>query len=459
MKKYTVKPRLKQKGELVLSNASPQIRPWVYLGRLAEAAPVTRVLYNIERPHVISIVGKRGSGKSYTMGSFLEGLCTKSLSSSISSIDRAAAVILFDTLGIFQWTNIHLARAANTDALNEQKRVWRGWDINDEELDVEVWYPKGLESRRPTEAARNFSVRTTDLDAADWGYLLGLDIYQDRMGQLLNDVYLKVTEEGWQSERNVHAPQSDYSVLDLLTCLNEDIEIEQTYQRETIRAIGQQLKTFVRNPLFEKKGTPLNELLAPGKMSVFVMNQMSAPLRLIVMSAIIRRLLASRIRATEFEKSLALGAYADADQRAELERLAEQAIPPTWVALDEAQNVLPSERKNPAGEILVRFVREGRNYGLSFAIATQQPTAIDARIMAQVDTLIVHRLSVHGDIEHIKKNLKANLPEEIRYAGAQLSLEEALRSLDVGQALVSSSDSERSFFVDIRPRITAHGGF
>ena len=36
--------------------------------------------------------------------------------------------------------------------------------------------------------------------------------------------------------------------------------------------------------------------------------------------------------------------------------------------------------------MLIRYVREGRNYGLSFMVATQQPTALDSRLLAQVDT-------------------------------------------------------------------------
>ncbi|MBK6433676.1 hypothetical protein [Candidatus Amarolinea dominans] len=40
---------------------------------------------------------------------------------------------------------------------------------------------------------RDFAVRTSDFSADDWGYLFNLDIYQDRMGQLLNDAFIKVT--------------------------------------------------------------------------------------------------------------------------------------------------------------------------------------------------------------------------------------------------------------------------
>ncbi|MDO9579415.1 MAG: zonular occludens toxin domain-containing protein [Bacteroidales bacterium] len=126
---------------------------------------------------------------------------------------------------------------------------------------------------------------------------------------------------------------------------------------------------------------------------------------------------------------------------------------------DEAQNFLPSERKTTATDVLIKLVREGRNFGLSFMLTTQQPSAIDQRILAQVDTLIVHKLTVQGDIEYIKRNLKSALPEEVKYGNSTLSFDDLLRSLDIGQAIVSNTEADRTFIMDVRPRVSVHGGF
>ena len=107
-----------------------------------------------------------------------------------------------------------------------------------------------------------------------------------------------------------------------------------------------------------------------------------------------------------------------------MEEVLATAAPPTWVAIDEAQNILPSERRTSATDVIVKYVREGRNYGLSFVVATQQPTAIDPRILAQVDTLLVHKLTVQGDIDYIRKNIKSNLPEEVKYGNSTLGFDE-----------------------------------
>jgi DNA helicase HerA-like ATPase len=166
-----------------------------------------------------------------------------------------------------------------------------------------------------------------------------------------------------------------------------------------------------------------------------------------------------RMIASEMEKHLLIRQDLTEEEQQRIKIILATAVPPTWIALDEAQNILPSEKKTTAGEMLIRYVREGRNYGLSFMVATQQPTAIDDRLLAQVDTIVAHKLTVQNDIEYVRKNLKSNLPQEVIYSSRILDFSELMRSLDVGQALISNTETERAIMVDIRPRISVHGGF
>jgi hypothetical protein len=172
-----------------------------------------------------------------------------------------------------------------------------------------------------------------------------------------------------------------------------------------------------------------------------------------------RRLIASRVKASEVEKHLKIIENLSDKERQSLEISLKESIPPAWVCIDEAQNILPSERRTSATDIMVKYVREGRNYDLSFMVATQQPTAIDPRILAQVDSLIVHKLTVQGDIDYIRRNIKSNLPDEVKYANSVLDFNQLIRSLDVGQVLVSNTETERAFIMDVRPRVSVHGGF
>jgi DNA helicase HerA-like ATPase len=159
------------------------------------------------------------------------------------------------------------------------------------------------------------------------------------------------------------------------------------------------------------------------------------------------------------KKRLKVDASLTKDEQEAIATRLESSVPPSWVMVDEAQNVIPSGRGVTCLQALIRLVKEGRNFGLSFAFTTQQPSAIENQIMSQVDTLIVHKLAVQGDIDEVRRNLKSSEPTEIRYGSVDLSLASLLRSLDMGQAVVSSTEMERYFILDIRPRVSAHGGF
>jgi DNA helicase HerA-like ATPase len=459
MKKFTTKPRVFRSSPGYAGTPNQESKSWAYLGRLGEAGPLTDVRFDADMAHVIALFGKRGSGKSYTLGSLLEGLCTRHHESTIAQNSRRHSVLLFDTLGIFQWMTILLKEGSQKEVLREQYSVRRGWNIKPEPLDVAIWIPKGTRTPSTPAGHLEFTINCSDFAAEDWGYLFGLNIYQDRMGQLLNDAYIKVTLEGWSDAHKRHKPKPQYSLEELIACVKSDLELNTSYQSETQRAVLQQLMTYYRNPLFADQGTPLQEFLKPGRMSVVVMNKMSDELRLIVVSALMRRLIASRVQASEAEKHLKILDTLTPGEQNALEASLANSAPPTYVCIDEAQNILPSEKKTSATDVIVKYVREGRNYGLSFVVATQQPTAIDPRILAQVDTLIVHKLTVQSDIDYIRKNIKSNLPEEVKYANSTLNFDQIIRSLDVGQALVSNTETERAFIMDVRPRISVHGGF
>lgn len=459
MKKFTVKPRFTTRNLVYVGVSEGRESDWIYVGRLAEVGGLTDIRFDVKAPHVVSIFGKRGSGKSYTMGSMLEGLCTVEKTTCVSQIERSKAILLLDTLGIFQWTDISLDDAAQSDVLKAQRAVWRNWNLQAEPLDVQIWIPKGTRNEATPTSHKEFAIRTCDFTADDWGYLLDLNIYQDRMGQLLNDAYIKVTLEGWNSNKGKQPPKSAYTIENLIECIKQDDELNSSYQSETRRAVIQQLTTYYRNPLFDNEGTPLSDMLSVGRMNVLVMSRMSGPLRLVILSALVRRLMDERMIASEMEKHLLIRSDLSEVERYQIKEKLKMSVPPTWIALDEAQNILPSERKTTAGEMLIRYVREGRNYGLSFMVATQQPTAIDDRILAQVDTIVAHKLTVQSDIDYVRKNMKSNLPQEVIHSGRSLDFSEMMRSLDVGQALISNTETERAFLVDIRPRISVHGGF
>ena len=458
--RYRVEPPLARRQRVI------DLRPedvgegdWVSLGRLAEMGPSKEVRMDLSREHVLSIVGKRGSGKSFTLGSFLEGLCTTQPQTTISSISKDRAALLFDTLNIFQWMTAPVDGGNASSHVAEQARSLRRWGLEPVELDVDLWVPAGFESR-VTARAQPFRIRTRDMELADWTSLLGVDAVRDTMGQLMALVMDKVTRRGWTNEDgHDQLATVSYQISDLLSCLRGDPEVAYDYAPETVRAVRQRLTAYEASPLFGQEGTELTDLLRPGRLSVLLLSGVPDDVRLISIFLTIRKLLFARARASEAAKTLQLGFASDAEERARVEEILTGAPPKTWIVIDEAQNIFPSERQTAASSILLRFVREGRNFGLSLAFTTQQPSAIDTRIMAQVDAQIVHTLTVNKDISSVLGNLKAREPLRVQLRGSDLSMADAIRHLNTGQAFVSSVDADRSFFMDIRPRTSVHGGF
>jgi hypothetical protein len=162
------------------------------------------------------------------------------------------------------------------------------------------------------------------------------------------------------------------------------------------------------------------------------------------------------------EKRLALDPTLSDDDRQTLQATVATGIPRTLVALDEAQTFLAPGVSGPTREVFVRLVKEGRNVGLSAILATQQPSAMDQRVLSQVETFIAHQLVTEADIRAVRDNLKSALPEGIEFGKQQLDSAALLRTLGSGQCLVSSADMNtnvrRSLVMSVRPRATVHGG-
>ena len=79
--------------------------------------------------------------------------------------------------------------------------------------------------------------------------------------------------------------------------------------------------------------------------------------------------------------------------------------------------------------------------------------------MSQTETFFIHRLVSQADIEAVLSNLKSPPPEELKDESKTLKFQELIRELPVGYVAVSDANTARAFALQVRPRISAHGGF
>src|SRR4051794_12435651 len=87
------------------------------LGTLAEAVSgrQPQVWLSTTKEQVIAVVGKRGSGKSFTLGVIAEGLVATG-DSKIGRHESPRAVLLFDPLDIYWTTKFSVAQTRNPEA-------------------------------------------------------------------------------------------------------------------------------------------------------------------------------------------------------------------------------------------------------------------------------------------------------------------------------------------------------
>jgi DNA helicase HerA-like ATPase len=465
MRRFGLQPELQGVGDWFTLGASPDKDPsdWVYLGRLSEWGRQANVRLAVGEEKVIAIFGKRGQGKSFTLGCLLEGLALATPDPAIAAIERPRAAILFDPLNIFQWIDIALTEEAAgvSDELESQVARAREWGLTGTPLEAQIFYPAGYTSNVYRSSAREFRLGVSAFGIDEWASLLDFDMVKDIRGQLATEVWEKVTNIGWTSTTGEIIPAAtDPIVGDYQRCLAEDVDIQSgIYTPDTIRALAQRLRSIASHAVFQGHGTPLLELLKPGQVSVLLLNGLPTDLRNVVASVLTRRILAARAEASGAQKDLMLNPNLSPAEKASREQVVASAPPKTWVVIDEAQEVIPNERRTAASAAIVKLVKEGRNFGLSLVLTTQQPIAVDQRVLSQVETFIVHKLVSRSDVDRTIENLKCPVPSAISEGDRSLSLPELLTSLEVGQVMVSDTYAARCVVVQVRARVAAHGGF
>lgn len=442
-------------------SASPKDGLW--LGGLAELGPtkVPQIWLSTAKEQVVAVVGKRGSGKSFTLGVIAEGLAMTSAAPHVARQTRQRATLLFDPLDVYWTTRFAVSPNENPEAqrhfeMAEMARV-AGLAFN-----VEAWVP-GTSHQRSSDPPwfRLLQLPVPFLGLEEWELLLGVNVMSEPMGQALADALNLVRTTGYHSRGSPVSSLASFDLPNVVDAIQSD-ELSGTYHAETLRAIRQRLGSLQGTGLFSSTGTRISDLLSRGRLTVILLGRLPQSYRSAVVAVITRMLADSRSSVAFAEKRLALDPSLSKEDRAELQGAIDAGVPRTVVALDEAQTFLAPGVSGSARDVFVRLVKEGRNMGLSAVLATQQPSAIDSRVLSQVETFISHQLVTEPDIRAVRDNLKSELPDSVEFGKQELDFSGLLRTLSPGQCLVSSADMNtnvrRSVVMNVRPRATVHGG-
>jgi ABC-type dipeptide/oligopeptide/nickel transport system ATPase component len=381
---------------------------------------------DVARSHVVMIAGKRGSGKSYTLGAIAEELCDLP-----EEVSQNIAPIIFDTMGIF-WTMKYK---------NEKEaELLQDWDLKPKNLPATIWAPYGHFAeyeKRNIPVDKKFAIKASELSAEDWVITFNLQII-DPISIIIERVVSELIEA-----------KNDFDIEDIIESIKNQKQSDEK-ARDAAIALFEAAETWKVFAKRGQKGTEISELLVPGSSTVLDVSVYSSigtfNVRALVIGLVCKKLFNERMLARKKEEMIALQHgmdYLNAQEKKE--------VPLVWLFIDEAHEFLPKEGKTAASDALIQILREGRQPGISLVMATQQPGVIHRDAMTQSDVVIAHRLTAQPDIEALNSIMQTYLLESIRKSMQDLP------SLK-GSALILDDNSERIYPIRVRPRFTWHGG-
>ena len=410
----------------------------IFLGKVAERVPSTEYFdYNVwldaEFPHVVFIAGKRGSGKSYDLGILLEGLSAQN--GNFSQRPEGFSSVLFDLQSQFWALGSVLNSQMPADAAQMEKLS--KWNLKGTVKPPVLFLPVGSQPITGTELP--LTVPPNSLELPDWLSLLGAKRFE-AMGQAIATCRQIAV-------RN----KPNFEISDLVAILQRPNQYQDlaNFQQQTFDAVLWRLLAISETGLFRAGESVIDEILRTDRCSIVLMRDLPEDLKAVTVAVLMRQIERSMSRHHQQRKVQArLGGVEDRSKPSRM-----------WVMIDEAHLVCPAVDKTSANEVIVDYVKRGRDAGLSLVLATQQPSAIDASAISQVDLTILHKLTIDADIAAATARLPAPLPNNTRIREKDISDPKLLvRELSPGEALISDSEASRTFVLRLRPRVSPHGG-
>jgi uncharacterized protein len=411
----------------------------LYVGRVKEKDKEgTDVYLDGLNPHVVFVCGARGSGKSYVLGVVAEELALK---------NKNVGIVVVDPIGVF-WSMKHPNKEA------KELELLAKWDMMPQGLNnIKVFIPVGMKDSVPKSTYDAvFSIQPSLLTAEDWCLTFGIDRFSPT-GLLMEKGIAKV-KSGYTSidgTKEIRGKQNTFSLGDLVKCFEDDAELndrEKGYKADSIRALVSRFDAAKNWGIFDDKGTSLGLLSRAGQMTILDTSFLDDSVSALVVGIFARRILAARKLGTRRE---AAGQF---EEEPDMQEIVELNIPPTWLFIDEAHTLIPGgNQKTPASSALVEYVKQGRRPGCSLVFATQQPSAIDSRVLSQLDIIMAHKLVFDDDIKAIYKRTPTIVPGAYKKSNF-------IKTLPIGTALTGdrSETTSRAFVMNIRPRMSQHEG-
>ncbi len=218
-----------------------------------------------------------------------------------------------------------------------------------------------------------------------------------------------------------------YQVINELKSSDYTLEyiIQQLQLSETNAKWGliASIQSLLDNNIFSTDGTKLEEIVKKGQTSIVNLKGIKPELQELIVSKLSNDLFEAR---------------------------KQNKIPAFFFLVEEAHRFCPERGVGQAMSlgILRTIAAEGRKFGMGLGIVSQRPAKVDKNVLSQANTQIILKVTNPNDITAISKSLENFTPE----------LEEVMKNLPLGTALITSENLERPVLTKIRVRRSKHGG-
>lgn len=362
----------------------------------------------------IFICGKRGSGKSYTMGVIIEEL--------FSQEQGNATVIIADPMGIYH--TMALPNTTQTEEIRAAGFLAKGFPLR---LVVpgdplEKFGDAAVLSKLKENNVEvvPLQINPADLSPEAWCELFNISI-SEAMGIVL-----------WRAVNTLQEQDRPFTIDHILHEIEEDERAKDTSKE----ALENRLTVANKWGIFAQKPVSLNEVFSLNHINVLDLSVLDAGtkgLRNMVLDVVAQRMFTERTK----------------ERRREEFGLTTK-LPRVWLAIDEAHQFIPKGRASLCKDMLIRWVKEGRQPGLSLVVATQQPAAVDSDLLSQCDIIIAHKITTWEDV---------NALDRLSATYMQGDLKTMIRGLNRrGDALLVDDETESVSTIRVRPRLSSHGG-
>ena len=362
---------------------------------------------------------------SYTMGSIAEGLADMD-----QEISKNLAFVLLDTMGVY-WS-MKYPNKKEDDLLKK-------WGLEGKGLGVQIYVPGGFYEQYKQDGVPvdfPFFIQPKELAIEDWMNAFKLHT-DDEVAVAIQRVIGSLLQSG-----------KNFELDEAIDFVEKDERLPNNIKLATITRF-ENAKSW---GIFSKNGTPIKDILVGGKVTVMDFSPYVAmpggwEVKALVLGIVSKKIFVERMLVRKREELFDIVNKTQVVKRDEVE----EDLPMPWLIVDEAHEFLPAEGMAASSQALITILREGRQPGVSLILATQQPAKIHTDAITQSDIVLAHRLTASFDLEALDKIFLS-----YNSKGSKALFNSMPKTK--GCAIIMDDKNERLHTMQVKPRISWHGG-